>query len=57
MPPTSRQQTDISAYIHGSQQLTNMVQADLKLAQDMPYNPIGYDRQGYIILIGSDELE
>ncbi len=54
---TSRTQPDISAYIHGSQQLTNMVQSDLKLLQDTPYNPTGYDRQGYIILMGNDELE
>lgn len=54
---TSRTQPEINAYIYGSQQLTNMVQADMKLLQDTPYNPIGYDRQGYIILMGNDELE
>ena len=54
---TTIRQTDINAYIYGSQQLTNMVQADLKLSQDTPYNPIGYDRQGYIVLLGNDELE
>ena len=57
MTTSSYRQNDMNAYIYGSQQLTNMVQSDLKLLQDTPYNPIGYDRQGYIILMGNDELE
>lgn len=57
MLTSSYRQNEINAYIYGSQRLTNMVQSDLKLLQqDTPYNPIGYDRQGFIVLMDNDDM-
>lgn len=57
MLTTSYQQSEINAYIHGSQQLTNMVQADLQQIQDNDSFANNYNRQGYLVVIGYDDFE
>lgn len=48
---------DIKLYIYGSKQLTAMVQNDMQRIEENESIPTDSRRMGYLIVIGSDEIE
>lgn len=47
----------MNAYIYGSKQITNMVQADLQQLQESDSFATNFNRQGYLVVIGYDDFE